>query len=241
MVRSSFLSAAGENSNCDESGQLAASLASRSELPVSCNSDFFPFLAGTMFDVVAIATSAGGLQALSQVLMDLPADFPAAIVIVQHLSPRSQSLLPRILAQRTHLVVKSAVVGERLIAATVYVALPDWHLLIAPTGRIKMSQTEKINFTRPAADCLFQSLAKSCRCRAIAVVLSGNGKDGAMGIQEIKQLGGTTIAQDPATAEFPGMPLAAIRTEMVDFILPLKQIAPMLVQLVHSDRETAGE
>jgi two-component system, chemotaxis family, protein-glutamate methylesterase/glutaminase len=222
-VSSSFLPAAGKNSDCDESGQVESLHASLSELPVSCNLSFPPFLAGTMFDVVAIATSAGGLQALSQVLTHLPVDFPAAIVIVQHLLPRAQNLLPGILARRTRLAVRAAVAGARLMAATVY------------------AQTEKVHFTRPAADCLFQSLAQSCRCRAIAVVLSGNGQDGARGIQQIKQLGGITIVQDPATAEFPGMPLAAIQTGMVDFILPLNQIAPMLVQLVHSDRETERE
>jgi two-component system, chemotaxis family, protein-glutamate methylesterase/glutaminase len=230
-VSSSFLPAAGKNSDCDESGQVESLHASLSELPVSCNLSFPPFLAGTMFDVVAIATSAGGLQALSQVLTHLPVDFPAAIVIVQHLLPRAQNLLPGILARRTRLAVRAAVAG----------ALPDWHLLIAADGTIKLAQTEKVHFTRPAADCLFQSLAQSCRCRAIAVVLSGNGQDGARGIQQIKQLGGITIVQDPATAEFPGMPLAAIQTGMVDFILPLNQIAPMLVQLVHSDRETERE
>jgi two-component system, chemotaxis family, protein-glutamate methylesterase/glutaminase len=240
-VSSSFLPAAGKNSDCDESGQVESLHASLSELPVSCNLSFPPFLAGTMFDVVAIATSAGGLQALSQVLTHLPVDFPAAIVIVQHLLPRAQNLLPGILARRTRLAVRAAVAGARLMAATVYVALPDWHLLIAADGTIKLAQTEKVHFTRPAADCLFQSLAQSCRCRAIAVVLSGNGQDGARGIQQIKQLGGITIVQDPATAEFPGMPLAAIQTGMVDFILPLNQIAPMLVQLVHSDRETERE
>lgn len=237
-MSSAFLPTADETSDSGASGKLNALHPSRSKRPVSRHSADFPCFAGARFDVVALATSAGGLQALSQVLRDLPADFPAAIVIVQHLFPRAQNLLPAILARRTGLAVRSAVTGERLMSATVYVAQPDWHLLIAANGRIKLTQTEKINFTRPAADCLFQSLAKNCQQRAIAVVLSGNGRDGAMGIQQIKQLGGITIVQDPATAAFPSMPVAAIRTQMVDFILPLDQIAPMLVQLVYRERGT---
>jgi two-component system chemotaxis response regulator CheB len=184
--------------------------------------------------IVALAASAGGIQALDQVLRDLPPDFPAAITVVQHLNPLVPSLLPAILARHTGLLVKQAETGELLKAATVYVAQPDWHLLISQDGTVDLTQTERVNYTRPAADLLFISLAKSYGQRTIAVVLTGKGRDGAAGIQAVKQMGGITIAQDPQTAQFAGMPTAAIQTQAVDWILPLHQIAPTLVQLSRS-------
>lgn len=194
-----------------------------------CSSLYFPDAA---FDVVAIATSAGGLKALSQILLALPADFPVAITIVQHLDPLHHSLLVPILSRRTKLIVKQAKAGEQLQSGTVYIAPPDWHLLVNPDGAIALTQTERVNFTRPAADLLFESVANSFKQRAIAVVLTGMGRDGAAGIKKVKQMGGTTIAQDKNTAEFRSMPNAAIQTQAVDLILPLNQIPLTLVNLV---------
>ena len=194
-----------------------------------------PFFPEVAFDVVAIATSAGGLRALSQILPDLPANFPAPIVIVQHLDPHSPSLLPGILSRCTSLRVKVAENGEHIQAGTVYVAPPDWHLLLNSDGTLALAHTARVHFTRPAADVLFESIAACCQTRAIAVVLTGSGRDGALGIQAIKQNGGATIVQDAETAEFPGMPKAAIETHAVDWVLPLHQIAPTLVKLVSSN------
>ncbi|MBL1173724.1 chemotaxis protein CheB [Pantanalinema sp. GBBB05] len=192
--------------------------------------------ANAAFDLVAIATSAGGLHALEVILTDLPKDFPAAIAIVQHLSPESPGLLAGILNRHTPLLVKQAMADDRLQAGMVYVAPPDRHLLINASGIIKLAQTKRVNFARPSADVLFTSVAQSFRQRAIAVILTGRGRDGATGIQQIKQLGGTTIAQDQTTAEFFDMPRAAIQTLAVDFVLPLAEIAPMLVKLVWKDK-----
>lgn len=193
-----------------------------------------PLFPNAAFDVVALATSAGGLRALNDILSGLPADFPAAIVIVQHLHPHAPSLLPQILARSTPLSVKQAKAGEKLHPGTVYVAPPDWHLLVNPDGTFDLTHTERIHFTRPSADILFKSIANSCQHRAIAVVLTGSGKDGAMGIKAVKQMGGITIVQDKTTAEFPGMPVAATQTEAVDLILPLEQIPVTLIRLVMS-------
>jgi two-component system chemotaxis response regulator CheB len=189
-------------------------------------------LVPTAFDIVALVTSRGGLTALSQILAALPADFPVPIVLLQHLSPSMSSSLPHILSSRTALRVKHALPGERLQAGTVYVGTPNWHLLVTAQGTLTLSQTAQINFTRPAADVLFDSIAEHIGQRAIAVVLTGTGKDGAAGIQHIKQRGGTTIAQDQATAEFFGMPEAAIATQAIDIVLPLDQIAATLRKLV---------
>lgn len=194
-----------------------------------------------LFDVVALAASTGGLEALSQILDNLPIGFPAAITIVQHLAPDHRSFLPQIFAHHTSLTVKQAEAGEALKAGIIYIAPPDHHLLIAANGTLQLSQTERVNFVRPSADQLFSTLAMSCKQRAIAVVLSGYGHDGAMGIQQVKRLGGVTIVQDPATAEAPAMPLAAINTGAVDLILPLHQIAPTLVKLVQHGMEKVCE
>jgi two-component system chemotaxis response regulator CheB len=187
---------------------------------------------GASFDVVALAASAGGISALSGLLGALPHNFPAAIVVVQHLDPRHRSLLAEILSRRTKLPVKQAEDGETLTPGTVYIAPPNEHLLVETDGTISLTQSELVHFVRPSADLLFESVAGSYKERAIAVVLTGTGSDGNMGVKAIKQKGGTVIAQDKNTSEFFGMPSAAIETGSVDFVLPLDEIPSALVSLV---------
>ena len=186
----------------------------------------------TAFDVVAIAASAGGLKAIGMVLEALPADFPAPVVIVQHLDPRHRSLIAEILSRHAPMRVKQAEEGESLHAGTVYFARPDRHLLVNADDTLSLTQTELVHFVRPSADLLFESVAASHRERAIAVVLTGSGSDGEMGVQAIKKMGGTVIAQDEASAEYFGMPGAAIQTGSVDFTLPLSEIPAALITLV---------
>jgi two-component system chemotaxis response regulator CheB len=190
--------------------------------------------ANAAFDVVAIAASAGGLNALTQVLSVLPGSFPAALVIVQHLDPRHRSLMADILNRRTALRVEEAGEGGYLNPGTVCIAPPDRHLLVNPDGSLSLSQAALVHFVRPSADLLFESVAASYKERAIAVVLTGTGSDGNMGVQAIKKMGGTVIAQDETSADFFGMPDAAIRTGSVDFILPLDEIGATLMALVVS-------
>jgi len=184
------------------------------------------------FDVVALAASAGGLTALSSVLADLPAGFPAGILVVQHLDPRHRSLMADILNRRTRLEVKQAEDGDHLAPGRVYIAPPNRHLLLNGDGSLSLTQTELVHFVRPSADLLFESVAAGYKDRAIAVVLSGSGGDGSMGVKAIKKMGGTVLAQDQRTSEFFGMPGAAIHSGSVDFVLPLEEIAPALVTLV---------
>ncbi|MBD2388501.1 chemotaxis protein CheB [Cylindrospermum sp. FACHB-282] len=184
------------------------------------------------YDTVALAASAGGLTALTEVVSTLPADFAAAIVVVQHLDPRHRSLMAEILSRRTGLNVKQAEEGDLLAPGTVYIAPPNNHLLVNSDGTLSLSQSELVHFLRPSADLLFESVAGSYKDRAIAVVLSGTGTDGAMGVGAIKKMGGTVIVQDEKSAEFSGMPTAAIQTGNVDFVLPLAEISSALVTLV---------
>jgi two-component system, chemotaxis family, protein-glutamate methylesterase/glutaminase len=183
------------------------------------------------FDIVAIAASAGGLNALSQVLSQLPANFPVPILIVQHLDPRHRSLMAEILSRRTPLQVKQAEEGDSLTPGIVYIAPPNRHLLVNPDRTLSLSQSELVHFLRPSADLMFDSVAASHKDRAIAVVLTGTGKDGAMGVQAIRKMGGTVIAQDEATSEFFSMPSAAIQMG-ADFVLPLSEMAVAIVSLV---------
>jgi two-component system chemotaxis response regulator CheB len=188
------------------------------------------------FEIVALAASAGGLNALTRVLAELPAGFPAALVVVQHLDPRHRSLMADILSRRTALNVKQAEEGERLTPGTAYIAPPNRHLLVNPDHTLTLTQTELVHFVRPSADLLFESAAASFRERAIAVVLSGTGQDGAMGVKAIKKMGGTVIVQEPGSSEFRGMPDAARDTGYVDFVLPLAEIAPAIATLVKDSR-----
>jgi len=191
-----------------------------------------PHAGAPAFDVVAIAASAGGLNAITRLLEGLPTDFSAPIVIVQHLDPRHRSLIAEILSRQTTLRVKQAEEGDALVAGSVYIAPPDRHLLLNLDDTLSLTQTELVHFVRPSADLLFESVAASHKERAIGVVLSGTGSDGSMGVQAIKKMGGTVIAQDKETSDFFGMPNAAIQTGSVDFTLPLAEIPHALVTLV---------
>jgi len=184
------------------------------------------------FDVVALAASAGGLTALSTVLSALPADFPAALLVVQHLDPRHRSLMAEILSRRTSLPVKQAEEGDIVSPGKVYIAPPNRHLLVNPNGTISLSESELVHFVRPSADLLFESVAASYKHHAIAVVLTGTGSDGSMGVAAIKKMKKTVIVQDEKTSQFSGMPSAAIQTGNVDFILPLDEIPLALITLV---------
>jgi two-component system chemotaxis response regulator CheB len=181
--------------------------------------------------VIGIATSAGGLSALTRLLSALPATLDAAILVVQHLDPSRPSHLADILGRRTPLPVKQAASNDRLHAGAVFIAPPGAHILVDPEGTISLSHRPPVHFVRPAADRLFESIAGSFGSRAVAVVLTGTGHDGATGAQAVKRAGGTVIVQDESTSEFFGMPKSAIDAGQVDQILPLDQIAPALVVL----------
>lgn len=184
--------------------------------------------------LVAIATSAGGLSALSQVLHDLPPGFPAAILIVQHLQPSRPSYLARILGWRIALTVTEAQTGIAPRNGTVYVATPGVHLLVGIDRRIALSDLPPLHYCRPSGDRLFTSLAASFGSSAIAVVLTGNGCDGAAGAQQVRRGGGIVIVQDVPSSQFAGMPRAAVRAGTVDRVLPLSEIGRALQVLVAS-------
>lgn len=182
--------------------------------------------------VVLLAASAGGIQALSTILSGLSKDFAAPIVVVLHRPAEHKSLLASILSRRTALPVVDAEAGESLRPGTVYLAKPDRHLTVDHHGRFAYLDGHRIRHVMSSANPLFTSAADVFGGGAIGVVLTGTDADGTDGVQAISEEGGVVIAQNRATSEYFGMPQSAIQTGVVDYVLPLPEIAPALVRLV---------
>ncbi len=168
-----------------------------------------------------------------KVLSPFPFDLPVALLIVQHLNPSTKSMVAEILQKRCELKIKMADDGEIIQPSIAYIAPPDKHMLLI-TGKIALTTSALVNFSRPSIDVLFGSIAEGMDGKAIGVILTGSSNDGTAGIKAIKKSGGTTIAQDPKTAENGIMPASAIATGMVDYVLPLSDIAPAITRLVTS-------
>lgn len=182
--------------------------------------------------VVTIVGSAGGIPPLLEIVRALPADFPAPVLVVQHSSPQFPSRMPEMLRARTSLRVKAATDGDALDAGTIYVAANGRHLVLQAAARLSLSDSPRVCFVRPAGDLLFLSAAIHHRARTIAVVLSGRGQDGSVGVRSVKGHGGVTIVQEPETCEYPSMPVEAVSTGCVDFVLSPAAIADALIALV---------
>jgi two-component system chemotaxis response regulator CheB len=183
--------------------------------------------------VVGLVASAGGLDALSQVLAPLSADFPGAVVALQHIRPEHPSRLAEILGRRTALCVQPARDGDRLRPGLVVVAPPGRHTLVCPDHTVALIDSGQLPPSRPSADLLLTSMAVSCREHAVAVVLSGAGHDGTAGAAAVKRMGGLVIAQDQTTSRDFGMPGSAIAfDEIVDRVLALTHIGPTLKEMV---------
>lgn len=188
------------------------------------------------YELVALASSAGGISALGEILGALPPTFVIPIVVIQHRSVGNPLIFPRILSRMARgRSVKLAEAGEQLVPGTVYVAPADFHLVVAADRTLQLVDGRRIKFLRSSANPLFESAAQVLGPRVIAVVLTGGGSDATDGVQAVKSMGGVVIAQDPEQAEHPSMPLSAIRTGAVDYVLPLPAIAPMLVSLVSAN------
>ncbi len=168
----------------------------------------------------------------------LPADLAASVFVVLHLDPHARSVLPTLVAAATALRVRDVRDESLVETGTIYVAVPDRHLVVLD-GRVRLVVSAPVHYVRPAVDCLFESVARSWQTAAVGVVLTGNGVDGAAGIAAIKRAGGSTIAEDPGAAEFPGMPRAAIATGFVDSVLPLMEIASAITRAVAAARRAA--
>ncbi len=182
--------------------------------------------------LVVIAASAGGLAAVRRVLAVLPADFPAAIALVQHRGAQHPALLPELLGAWTRLQVRHAREGELLAPGVVYVCPPGMHMTAEHC--VRLVEGPKLNFVRPSADLMLRSAARAYADRALGVVLSGKGSDGALGCLAIAQVGGVVIVQDPRSSEFPDMPIAAAQIGANAVVLPPERIGAVLQQLMEA-------
>jgi len=184
------------------------------------------------FPVVALVSSAGGLDALSQVLTPLPPSFPAAVIALQHTSPTAPGLLADILARRTSLPVRSAADGDPLLPGQVLVIPPAVHMLVGADATVRLINTGSLPPARPSADLLLSTLAVALGPRAVAVVLTGGGRDASLGTQAIHAYGGQVMVQDEASSQLYGMPEASMHADHPGRPLPLNQIADALLALL---------
>ena len=181
-------------------------------------------------DIIVIGASSGGIEALTEVAARLPEDIPAALFVVVHVAPRSVSVLPEILNRTGPLTAAHARDNEKIKSGRIYVAPPDFHMLVT-NGAIRLVRGPKENNTRPAIDPTFRTAARNYGARVVGVILSGALDDGASGLRAIKERGGLAVVQDPLDALFPDMPQNALAAVAVDHVLPMAEIAPLLDRL----------
>lgn len=178
--------------------------------------------------VVVVGVSAGGMEALGRLVPGLAAHFPVPVVIVQHLAPDSDDYLPRWLDQRSALHVVQAQHGMALQPGCAYVAPPNYHLVFENPTTLAVLNDEKVNFSRPSIDVLFESAAEVFGRGAVAVVLTGANGDGAKGAAAVHKAGGRVVVQSPEDAQVDTMPRAAIALTQPDAVVPLDAMAHLL-------------
>jgi len=190
-------------------------------------------------DLVVIGASAGGVDALQELVAGLPPEFPAAILVVLHVAATGTSVLPQILSRRGPLPAVFASDGQPLQRGQIFVAPADHHMLVHD-GHIRLSQGPRENGHRPAIDPLFRSAARSAGGRCVGVVLSGMLDDGATGLQFIAATGGATIVQDPDHSAFPSMPTAALALTPSARVATAAGIGKVLCQLIDAPLDHAA-
>lgn len=183
------------------------------------------------YEAIVIGVSSGGMSALRLLFSALPANFSLPIIIIQHVSPRSDNQWIKYLNKDSQLHIKEADEKEEIKAGTAYIAPANYHLLIEKNKTFSLTIDVRVNFARPAIDVLFESAAEAYEKKLIGIILTGSSSDGTKGIKKIKQFGGLTIAQDPETAESYFMPASAIAAVQIDHILPLEGIIEFLLKL----------
>ncbi|MEH2211388.1 chemotaxis protein CheB [Nostoc sp.] len=192
-------------------------------------------------NIIVIGTSAGGVEALTYLVKHLPPNLNAAVIIVLHVSSHGTSVLPKILSRAGNLPVSHAQNGEAIVHGQIYVAPPDYHLLVEQRY-LRLTLGPKENRCRPAIDPLFRSAARAYGQRVIAVLLTGLLDDGTAGLMAVKMRRGVAIVQNPDDALYAAMPRNAIENvEDIDHILPLSDIPSTLIALVNTPMEVQPE
>lgn len=185
---------------------------------------------------IVIGVSSGGMDALNYLFSVLPRSFATPVIIVQHIGPRSTSEWVQWFSEKYSLQISEAGEKEPVLARHIYIAPPNYHLLIEADKTFSLTIDERVNFARPSIDVLFESAADAYGKHLTGVVLTGANHDGAQGLHYIHQRGGCTIIQDPATAAASAMPASVLKIFQPDHILPLEQIAALLINQETKDQ-----
>ena len=183
------------------------------------------------YEAIVIGVSSGGMNAMKILFSLLPMEFNIPIVIVQHISPRSDNQWIKLLNDKSNLHIKEADEKEKIEPGNIYIAPPNYHLLIERDKTFSLTIDERVNFARPSIDVLFESAAEAYNSKLIGVVLTGSNNDGTKGIKRIKECGGLAIIQNPETAESAYMPASAIAAIKPDYILSLEDITELLIKI----------
>jgi two-component system, chemotaxis family, protein-glutamate methylesterase/glutaminase len=183
------------------------------------------------YKLIVIGTSAGGLHAMTFLFEQLPQDYPLPIAVVQHRLKGHRDLLEEILQTKCKVRIKQADEKETLLPGHVYIAPPDYHLLIEKDHTFSLSSDSLVRFSRPSIDVLFETAAAAYGQGLVAILLTGANSDGTAGLTMIHEQGGLTIAQDPEEAQFSYMPEAAIRAHVVRHVWPLSEIQHFLLKI----------
>ncbi len=192
------------------------------------------------FDAVLIGASAGGMEPINSIISTLPAGFPASVFIARHIDPHAEPRLADILQKKSKLQVRYPMDEEYYMPSVVYVAPPGNHMLLT-YRKVWIFPANFVYLPKPNIDLMLQSAANEFTDRAIGVLLSGSGNDGAIGIKAIKEKGGTTIVQSADSAEYADMPKAAIATGAVDYSLRPEVIGPTIGRLVEGGHRDQAE
>ena len=184
-----------------------------------------------LYKAVVIGVSAGGINALKEIFTILSEKFKLPVIVVQHLHPHSDSFLPNYLDSICKVNVKEAEDKEQICEGIIYTAPANYHLLIEEDYTLSLNTDEKVNYSRPSIDVLFNSAADAYQSELIGIILTGANDDGVLGMKKIKKYGGLTIVQDPKSAEAEFMPSAVIKHIQVDHILTLEKIGHLLEEL----------
>ena len=182
------------------------------------------------YEAIVIGVSSGGMNAMKVMFSLLPKEFKTPIIIVQHLGEYSDNYWIKLLNDKSNLSIKEADEKEKIENGNVYIAPPNYHLMIERDKTFSLTVDERVNYARPSIDVLFESAAEAYKDKLIGVILTGSSCDGTAGLKKIKEHGGLSIAQDPKTAESAYMPASAIAAIKVDYILSLEDIIDLLIK-----------
>jgi two-component system chemotaxis response regulator CheB len=183
------------------------------------------------YEAIVIGVSSGGMNAMKVMFSLLPKDFNTPIIIVQHIGAHSDNLWVRLLNDKSNLPIKEADEKEKIENGKVYIAPPNYHLLIEKDRTFSLTVDKYVNYSRPSIDVLFESAAEVYAGKLIGVILTGSNNDGTNGIKRVKECGGLTIIQNPETAESAFMPKSAIAAIKPDYVLSLEGISELLINL----------